>query len=141
MRSMRSLQLQWGQNVLYCGRIAIVYHNIKQWLRLRLRIYYGKMWSIWSKLCLWLCRIDLKSYYILATIEVIDCNLKRWLVAIAIAVTLLYIYLKILFITISDRNLKPFLNHLLYETLTIFQWKIVLLDKDTFLNFNVNAGS
>jgi hypothetical protein len=65
----------------------------------------------------------------------------KTMVAIAIAVTLLYIYLKILFITISDRNLKPFLNHLLYETLTIFQWKIVLLDKDTFLNFNVNAGS
>jgi hypothetical protein len=64
--------------------------------------------------------------------------------AVAIVVTFLCGDLKILFITISDRNLKAFINHLFYETLTtieVFQWKIVLLDKDTFLNLNVNAGS
>jgi hypothetical protein len=140
MWSIRSLQLRWGQNVFVILRpdcscvqfetmvvvtlVNILWENVAYMVKIVLIImshrpqnllYFGHNWGY---------RLQFKT-----------------MVAIAIAVTLLYIYLKILFITISDRNLKPFLNHLLYETLTIFQWKIVLLDKDTFLNFNVNAGS
>jgi hypothetical protein len=143
MWSIRSLQLRWGQNVFVILRpdcscvqfetmvvvtlVNILWENVAYMVKIVLIImshrpqnllYFGHNWGY---------RPQFKT-----------------MAAVAIVVTFLCGDLKILFITISDRNLKAFINHLFYETLTtieVFQWKIVLLDKDTFLNLNVNAGS